>query len=172
MYWAFELDQCGSTPVRPSRNQYESPGTLHEARMFTPPNTLPTSAPWPPREAYKTSTCPPASRPGFLGPASAKASKAHRARASEWFRSALSSDLTWVIPSSRLQEYFAQSIHPADALVPYSANQDDETLHELYLWPFAEGVRAGAASFMCSCMPDLWKRMYITDLIHFRQPDQ
>ncbi|KAF2261483.1 glycoside hydrolase family 3 protein [Lojkania enalia] len=27
---------------------------------------------------------------------------------------------------------------------------DDRTLHELYLWPFAEAVRAGVASIMCS----------------------
>ncbi|KAK5125213.1 hypothetical protein LTR85_000889 [Meristemomyces frigidus] len=31
-----------------------------------------------------------------------------------------------------------------------SANLDDETMHELYLWPFADGVRAGAAAVMCS----------------------
>ncbi|KAI1912713.1 hypothetical protein LOZ12_002609 [Ophidiomyces ophidiicola] len=30
----------------------------------------------------------------------------------------------------------------------YSANIDDRTLHELYLWPFAEGVRAGVGSVM------------------------
>lgn len=33
---------------------------------------------------------------------------------------------------------------------PYSANIDDETLHELYLWPFADGVRAGIGAIMCS----------------------
>lgn len=31
-----------------------------------------------------------------------------------------------------------------------SSNIDDRTLHELYLWPFAESVRAGVASIMCS----------------------
>lgn len=31
---------------------------------------------------------------------------------------------------------------------PASSNIDDETMHELYLWPFAEGIRAGAASVM------------------------
>ena len=31
-----------------------------------------------------------------------------------------------------------------------SANIDDRTLHELYLWPFADSVRAGVASVMCS----------------------
>ena len=31
-----------------------------------------------------------------------------------------------------------------------SANIDDRTLHELYLWPFADSVRAGVASIMCS----------------------
>ncbi len=31
-----------------------------------------------------------------------------------------------------------------------SSNIDDRTIHELYLWPFANGVRAGVASIMCS----------------------
>ncbi|EEA19214.1 beta-glucosidase, putative [Talaromyces marneffei ATCC 18224] len=31
-----------------------------------------------------------------------------------------------------------------------SSNIDDRTLHELYLWPFYEGVKAGMASIMCS----------------------
>jgi beta-glucosidase-like glycosyl hydrolase len=29
-----------------------------------------------------------------------------------------------------------------------SSNLDDRTMHELYLWPFAEGVRAGVGSVM------------------------
>lgn len=35
-----------------------------------------------------------------------------------------------------------------------SANIDDRTLHELYLWPFADSVKAGVASFMVSTL--LW----------------
>lgn len=31
-----------------------------------------------------------------------------------------------------------------------SSNIDDVTMHELYLWPFADAVRAGTASVMCS----------------------
>ncbi|OAL28402.1 hypothetical protein AYO22_02856 [Fonsecaea multimorphosa] len=31
-----------------------------------------------------------------------------------------------------------------------SSNIDDKTIHELYLWPFADAVRAGTASVMCS----------------------
>ena len=31
-----------------------------------------------------------------------------------------------------------------------SSNLDDATLHELYLWPFADAVRAGTGSIMCS----------------------
>jgi beta-glucosidase len=31
-----------------------------------------------------------------------------------------------------------------------SSNLDDRTMHELYLWPFANAVKAKAASFMCS----------------------
>ncbi|KAI0438663.1 glycosyl hydrolase family 3 N terminal domain-containing protein [Xylaria telfairii] len=39
------------------------------------------------------------------------------------------------------QEHFRGSI---------SANVDDKTMHELYLWPFADAVRAGVGSVMCS----------------------
>lgn len=47
------------------------------------------------------------------------------------------------------QEHFRQSFEWGlpNAL---SSNIDDRTLHELYLWPFAESVRAGVASVMCS----------------------
>ncbi|KAI0599636.1 putative beta-glucosidase A [Biscogniauxia sp. FL1348] len=31
-----------------------------------------------------------------------------------------------------------------------STNIDDQTMHELYLWPFADAVRAGVGSVMCS----------------------
>ncbi|KAI0480707.1 glycoside hydrolase family 3 protein [Xylariaceae sp. FL0804] len=31
-----------------------------------------------------------------------------------------------------------------------SSNMDDRTLHELYLWPFVDAVRAGVGSIMCS----------------------
>lgn len=31
-----------------------------------------------------------------------------------------------------------------------SSNIDDRTMHEFYLWPFQDGVKAGVASFMCS----------------------
>jgi beta-glucosidase-like glycosyl hydrolase len=31
-----------------------------------------------------------------------------------------------------------------------SANIDDVTMHETYLWPFADAVRAGVGSIMCS----------------------
>ena len=34
--------------------------------------------------------------------------------------------------------------------VVYSANLDDKTIHEIYLWPFASVVAAGAGSVMCS----------------------
>jgi hypothetical protein len=31
-----------------------------------------------------------------------------------------------------------------------SSNIDDVTMHELYLWPFADAVKAGLGSIMCS----------------------
>jgi beta-glucosidase-like glycosyl hydrolase len=34
-----------------------------------------------------------------------------------------------------------------------SSDIDDKTMHELYLWPFAESVQAGVASTMCVPLP-------------------
>lgn len=52
------------------------------------------------------------------------------------------------------QEHFRElsdaSSYGFNIAEPDSANLDDVTMHELYLWPFADGVRAGAASVMCS----------------------
>lgn len=47
------------------------------------------------------------------------------------------------------QEHFRQSYEWGlpNAL---SSNIDDRTLHEIYLWPFAESIRVGVASVMCS----------------------
>ncbi|KIW47429.1 uncharacterized protein PV06_00126 [Exophiala oligosperma] len=47
------------------------------------------------------------------------------------------------------QEHFRKSFEWGlpEAL---SSNIDDRTLHELYAWPFAESIRAGVASVMCS----------------------
>ncbi|KAL9131425.1 MAG: hypothetical protein Q9217_000639 [Psora testacea] len=48
------------------------------------------------------------------------------------------------------QEHFRQP--GAEWGMPYgiSSNIDDRTLHELYLWPFQDSIRAGVASVMCS----------------------
>jgi hypothetical protein len=48
------------------------------------------------------------------------------------------------------QEHFRQGAPPANLTASISANLDDVTMHELYLWPFADAVRAGTASIMCS----------------------
>ncbi|KAK5135012.1 hypothetical protein LTR08_005672 [Meristemomyces frigidus] len=52
------------------------------------------------------------------------------------------------------QEHFRQNaeaeLYGFNVTEPVVSNMDDETMHELYLWPFADGVRAGAASVMCS----------------------
>ncbi|KAL1953323.1 hypothetical protein VTO42DRAFT_3003 [Malbranchea cinnamomea] len=47
------------------------------------------------------------------------------------------------------QEHFRM---PNEWGIPHalSANIDDRTLHEVYIWPFADSVRAGVASVMCS----------------------
>lgn len=48
------------------------------------------------------------------------------------------------------QEHFRQGPPPANLTAAISTNIDDVTMHELYLWPFADAVRAGTASVMCS----------------------
>ena len=49
------------------------------------------------------------------------------------------------------QEHFRQAPQaPFDITDSSSSNIDDVTLHELYLWPFADAVRAGTGSIMCS----------------------
>ncbi|KAB8078558.1 putative beta-glucosidase A [Aspergillus leporis] len=52
------------------------------------------------------------------------------------------------------QEHFRQQpeatgygFNVSDSL---SSNVDDKTMHELYLWPFADAVRAGVGAIMCS----------------------
>lgn len=40
--------------------------------------------------------------------------------------------------------------NPDGDVASVSANIDDKTLHELYLWPFADAVHSGAGSIMCS----------------------
>ena len=52
------------------------------------------------------------------------------------------------------QEHFRQAGESANygynISESLSTNIDDATMHELYLWPFAEAVRAGVGSVMCS----------------------
>lgn len=48
------------------------------------------------------------------------------------------------------QEHFRQENEWKGTKYAISSNIDDRTLHEMYLWPFAESVRAGVASVMCS----------------------
>ena len=48
------------------------------------------------------------------------------------------------------QEHFRQENEWKGARYALSSNINDRTLHEMYLWPFAESVRAGVASVMCS----------------------
>ena len=48
------------------------------------------------------------------------------------------------------QEHFRQGAPPDYLVAALSSNIDDRTMHELYLWPFADAVRAGTGSIMCS----------------------
>lgn len=49
------------------------------------------------------------------------------------------------------QETNRNPINDDDGTIPsQSTNIDDRTMHELYLWPFQDAVRAGVGSVMCS----------------------
>ncbi|KAH8586574.1 putative beta-glucosidase A [Bisporella sp. PMI_857] len=48
------------------------------------------------------------------------------------------------------QERYREPNNEGTNKFAYSANLDDKTMHELYLWPFADAVRAGAAAIMSS----------------------
>ncbi|KAI9645792.1 hypothetical protein NHQ30_005225 [Ciborinia camelliae] len=48
------------------------------------------------------------------------------------------------------QEAFRMDIIPHGLMRALSSNIDDRTLHELYMWPFAEGIRAGVGAVMTS----------------------
>ncbi|KAJ7281921.1 putative beta-glucosidase [Mycena rebaudengoi] len=50
-------------------------------------------------------------------------------------------------PYNLVEEY---SVFPQLEQMPISSNLDDKTAHEVYLWPFAEAVRAGSGTIMCS----------------------
>ena len=48
------------------------------------------------------------------------------------------------------QEHFRQGPPPDYLTEALSSNIDDKTMHELYLWPFVDAVRAGTGAMMCS----------------------
>lgn len=52
------------------------------------------------------------------------------------------------------QEHFRQVSEAEgygfDITETVSSNIDDKTMHEMYMWPFADAVRAGVGAFMCS----------------------
>ncbi|RDW71255.1 putative beta-glucosidase 1 [Coleophoma cylindrospora] len=48
------------------------------------------------------------------------------------------------------QEKYRMDIIPHGLMKAISSNIDDRTLHELYLWPFAEGIKTGVGAVMTS----------------------
>lgn len=61
--------------------------------------------------------------------------------------------------NSLLQEHFRQvgeaQGYGYNITEAISSNIDDVTMHELYLWPFADAVRAGVGSIMWLVFPRL-----------------
>ncbi len=59
------------------------------------------------------------------------------------------SSLTWTVQHfiGNEQETLRRPYYGVEAT---SANIDDKTLHELYAWPFMDGIKAGVGSIMCS----------------------
>jgi beta-glucosidase len=44
----------------------------------------------------------------------------------------------------------SNALYPDQPNASVSSNLDDRSMHELYLWPFADAVRAGTGAVMCS----------------------
>ena len=51
---------------------------------------------------------------------------------------------------NRFRQVFESRSNGYNITESLSSNIDDRTLHELYLWPFADAVRAGVESVLCS----------------------
>jgi beta-glucosidase len=60
----------------------------------------------------------------------------------------------WLTPSDYIGNEQETQRNPSTSgsltIEAVSSNIDDRTLHELYLWPFADAVRAGVSAIMCS----------------------
>lgn len=46
--------------------------------------------------------------------------------------------------------HFLLNEQETNRTTPYTSNADDKTIHELYAWPFADGVRSGMVALMCA----------------------
>jgi len=55
----------------------------------------------------------------------------------------------YLAPRPGVTAPLSSSAKPAGQL-PISSNIDDRTNHEVYMWPFADAVRAGVGSIMCA----------------------
>jgi hypothetical protein len=67
--------------------------------------------------------------------------------------SASAADATRIVPDLAVNEQEIQR-NPSTVndvtIEAVSSNVDDKTMHETYLWPFANAVRAGTSAVMCS----------------------
>ncbi|KAF5980582.1 glycoside hydrolase superfamily [Fusarium coicis] len=74
--------------------------------------------------------------------------------AREYFGNCVTAADTPYFPESRNLSAVAFACKPTlingKILDAVSSNVDDRTIHELYIWPFADAVHAGVASVMCS----------------------
>jgi hypothetical protein len=57
-------------------------------------------------------------------------------------------DLTCPVNEQEIQRN--PSVVNGTTIEAISSNLDDKTMHETYLWPFANAVRAGTSAVMCS----------------------
>lgn len=72
----------------------------------------------------------------------------------------------------------AYSVFGKNEQSPISSNFDDRTAHEVYLWSFADAIRAGAATVMCSyntlngsvhaCSDDVALNHYLKEELNFK----
>lgn len=63
---------------------------------------------------------------------------------------ALTGRLTDYITNEQETQRNPETNEDGQTIEAVSSNLDDQTMHEVYLWPFQDAVKSGVASFMCS----------------------
>ncbi|KAM0343549.1 hypothetical protein ACHAPU_008444 [Fusarium lateritium] len=88
----------------------------------------------------------------FLGPVAGGLGR-HPLGGRNWERFSPDPFLTGIAMDATIRGVQSQGVQTCSKhfIEAISSNIDDRALHELYVWPFADAVKAGTTGIMCSC---------------------